>query len=391
MSNIKILHPDYVTQFQCIGSECINNCCSNWNIIIDDKTYKKYKNSNHPLLKGKHKELFIRDDKNTYIKLREDGFCPLLNDNKLCSMHAELGHKSLADVCKIYPRVCKIIDGERELSLSTSCEAAAKLILEKKDGISFTYKDLDLPLDRPNVYNINQEQLIGRNFWGIRTLFIQILQHKDITLNKRLMLIVTIINVLKDLDSDEQVENLIQSVELSLENNQYTNILDEQTEENKENLFDRYASIVLFLDKKIISTAPTHSKSLIKHDPDSLVLEYNTYKNVYYTKCLDFIDKHEYILENYLVNTFFNMNQIFNTADDLEFIFLNLIGKIALIKHVITKFLMKHNDITCDEVYLIIAELSKITDHSVSTNETFVKTLSENNNTTNNIVSILAI
>ena len=42
---MKILKPFYYNNFKCTGGECIDNCCSNnWNIDIDKKTYKKYKN-----------------------------------------------------------------------------------------------------------------------------------------------------------------------------------------------------------------------------------------------------------------------------------------------------------------------------------------------------------
>ena len=41
---MKVLKPFYYDDFKCIGSKCIDNCCSNnWNIDIDEKTYKKYK------------------------------------------------------------------------------------------------------------------------------------------------------------------------------------------------------------------------------------------------------------------------------------------------------------------------------------------------------------
>ena len=40
---VKILKPFYYDDFKCTANKCIDNCCSNWKIEIDEKTYKKYK------------------------------------------------------------------------------------------------------------------------------------------------------------------------------------------------------------------------------------------------------------------------------------------------------------------------------------------------------------
>ena len=40
---MKVLKPFYYDDFKCTANECIDNCCSNWRINIDEKTYKKYK------------------------------------------------------------------------------------------------------------------------------------------------------------------------------------------------------------------------------------------------------------------------------------------------------------------------------------------------------------
>ena len=44
-SNEIFFTPDYITNFKCIGKECIDSCCTGWNIEIDKDTYKNYINT----------------------------------------------------------------------------------------------------------------------------------------------------------------------------------------------------------------------------------------------------------------------------------------------------------------------------------------------------------
>ena len=44
-NNKTFVTPDYMTRFKCIGKNCIDSCCTGWNIDIDKETYKNYINS----------------------------------------------------------------------------------------------------------------------------------------------------------------------------------------------------------------------------------------------------------------------------------------------------------------------------------------------------------
>ena len=44
-SNEIFLTPDYIANFKCIGKNCIDSCCIDWNIEIDKETFKCYTNS----------------------------------------------------------------------------------------------------------------------------------------------------------------------------------------------------------------------------------------------------------------------------------------------------------------------------------------------------------
>ena len=41
---MEYLYPDYYKKFQCIASKCEDTCCAGWQIAIDERSLKKYKN-----------------------------------------------------------------------------------------------------------------------------------------------------------------------------------------------------------------------------------------------------------------------------------------------------------------------------------------------------------
>ena len=43
MTKFNVLSIDYYKEFECIGNKCEDNCCKEWKITIDKKTYNKYK------------------------------------------------------------------------------------------------------------------------------------------------------------------------------------------------------------------------------------------------------------------------------------------------------------------------------------------------------------
>ena len=40
---MEITRPDYYKEFSCIAGACPDTCCAGWQIVIDDKSLKKYK------------------------------------------------------------------------------------------------------------------------------------------------------------------------------------------------------------------------------------------------------------------------------------------------------------------------------------------------------------
>ena len=138
MDNL-IIKPGYVTLFQCIGPECEDSCCNDWRISFDKKSYKN--TIKHPLLATTAKNAFIETKKSANdwadIRLNEQGACPFVNEQKLCDVHAKAGVQALSHTCKTYPRIHKVIGGNKHESLYLSCPEVARLVLFNPDAFQF--------------------------------------------------------------------------------------------------------------------------------------------------------------------------------------------------------------------------------------------------------------
>ena len=125
--------PEYYNQFQCLASACPATCCAGWQIVIDEKTQEKYRN---------YKGSFGNRLKNS-IDWKDGtcqqyhGRCAFLNEENLCDIHIEAGHDALCRTCRRYPKHVEVYENEREVSLSLSCPAAAKLIMGQKQPCRF--------------------------------------------------------------------------------------------------------------------------------------------------------------------------------------------------------------------------------------------------------------
>ncbi len=131
-----ITRPDYLTNFRCSATNCEDNCCEKWGIVIDDATIKKYKNVKGDFGKRLKKSIDFKD--NTFHQ--ENKRCVFLNDSNLCDIHKCLGYEYLCKTCRRYPRHVEEFENVREWSLSLSCKEVCDIILSRKDRVRFISK-----------------------------------------------------------------------------------------------------------------------------------------------------------------------------------------------------------------------------------------------------------
>ena len=183
------LQPKYMENFKCDGRNCSANCCRrNWKIEIDAETFNKYaqfESDEHELTR----HIFTDDGK--FFILQENGACPFLNSDGLCSIQLERGEENISQLCRNYPRQIYKIGGIIERSLTLSCPIAAQLILSG-GRIEFETREIELPAwanrqliaAEPNI----PPQILPYAI-EIQLTSISLLQERRLTLDQRLIVL----------------------------------------------------------------------------------------------------------------------------------------------------------------------------------------------------------
>lgn len=141
--------PRYFGEFQCIGSDCIDNCCYGWQIDWKRDEIEKVKNA--PDISPELSELMensftLMDEKQGKytIKFPENGKCPFQTEEGLCKIQRELGAEYLSYTCTIYPRCGIDTDNAVYHYCNTSCCVIIKKMLNNinsMDMMSEPYKN----------------------------------------------------------------------------------------------------------------------------------------------------------------------------------------------------------------------------------------------------------
>lgn len=209
---MKVLKPFYYDDFKCTANECIDNCCSNWKIEIDEKTYKKYKK-----LKGewgkKINNNISRNRSNTnylqYGKINlKNNKCSLLSEDGLCTIHGSLGEDYLCNTCRVYPRSINKYGDIYERNLSISCPEVARYIIKSKDNFSFDLEDEKLnDLDKDYIVNNKYNEKLYNILWDTRSLAMEIIQFKEIEVWKRISFLKMLTDKVQNLINEKQYDN----------------------------------------------------------------------------------------------------------------------------------------------------------------------------------------
>lgn len=132
------VYPDYYKDFRCIANKCTHNCCIGWEIDIDPETDGFYKSYKGPLSERFQRDISRKSGTPHFI-LKENERCPFLNSNNLCDIIIETGEENLCTICAEHPRFHNELPDRIESGLGMCCEEVSRLILSKKEPVSFIY------------------------------------------------------------------------------------------------------------------------------------------------------------------------------------------------------------------------------------------------------------
>lgn len=185
----KVIKPEFVEKFACVGPECPLSCCQGWQIAIDKKTHHAYLNAEQPEIAALAKEnlLRVRKGKNNYsmIKLDAQGQCPFIDANKLCLVHRELGEKALSVTCSTYPRTKMRYADETRHSMTLSCPEVARLMLFDAD--SMLVHEQDELLAKAKINLIGQRQPVNQIQQVVHLFAWHLLQAPSVNVEENLM------------------------------------------------------------------------------------------------------------------------------------------------------------------------------------------------------------
>ena len=325
-----VLQPTFYDKFSCLGSDCKNNCCTDWTIYFTKDEFRNIKRKMHSEeFKNIFQDAFEfkkgENDRCT-IKFDENKNCKFLDENGLCKIYQEVGPENMSWVCQIYPRIGIHYLDNYEIFLSVSCEEVINLLLEEKDGIMLEIKERELsPAEKKGCAYIRQYG-IEKNpifyFWNdSKILLMSVLQNRDYTFSERMILLGFAVQKIQEMVDNKKysdVPEYIQTFARELDQNKeiYKQFFDKTEKDNKRRALQ---TIIYYLSaceasvqKKVVERIDLKKKfRVVTSTKDqeqkklNMDVEYNTQK---YADAVaefnEFLKGKEYWLENIILEGF---------------------------------------------------------------------------------------
>ena len=177
-------YPAYFYDFQCVASECTDTCCAAWEIMIDPVSLKKYRK--YPGFFGNRLKNSIDWERKSFEQYA--GRCSFLNEENLCDIYTEAGKKMLCKTCTRYPRHYEEYENLREISLSLSCPAAARMILGSSEPVTFLSSCRETPEEEYESFDF----FLFTKLQEIRDYLYEVIQNRELPVEDRAALILAV-------------------------------------------------------------------------------------------------------------------------------------------------------------------------------------------------------
>lgn len=165
--------PDYFEKFTCKIDQCRNTCCRMWKIPVSRKKYNQLITMDcSEELNQNLQQALILPKNVSEERFREIGFnylgdCPFMKGG-YCSLYAEKGEDYLPEICRLFPRSFKSVNGQNLAIASNACERVVELIydserldLKKKEYSAMPIQNIQI--SEENAAMILKFQLIFQN------------------------------------------------------------------------------------------------------------------------------------------------------------------------------------------------------------------------------------
>lgn len=391
MKRQQVLNIDYFDKFECIGNKCEDNCCKNWSITIDKKTYMKYKRLQGSEFKDKLLDNIGRNRKSKseydYAKINLIfNRCPMMSAEGLCEVYINIGPENMCHTCKTYPRYYNQVDGIIESCLTLSCIEVARNILLRENPIEFNLdiKEVDEFKIIKSIDTLKAKKLRERCFYEIRGFSIGLIQNRSFTIEERLFILGLFITDISSMNDEKLVIESIKQYTINIEIGIYNDLLKDI---NISKIMDAQLEFLTNIYRVIISKNIKDQRfmkdfinvidnlQLISGNPNLIKERFVGSFDGYYKY---FMKEHEYIYENYLVSYMFK--SLFPISDmSLLDTYVNLIVHFSVIKMNLVGLCGHYKeDMDTEKVLHFIQSFVKVVEHDSFIVDKLHKYLSEN-------------
>ena len=199
--NTAIKQFKYMGKFKCIADKCPDHCCYGWDVSVDEKTYKLYKNKAPELLKA----VVSDGDDHSINKNGKDNSCIMMKDG-LCGMQCKYGIKYMGDTCLLYPRIRNKIDNTIMVTASLSCPEIVRICLYEDDPFGIEKGDLtrlSISAYIPTGNGYSKDTILNTN-----QILIKFCDNKNISVESLMMQIISIAQQLEELPKNQWLKKI---------------------------------------------------------------------------------------------------------------------------------------------------------------------------------------
>lgn len=379
--NIVYVKPDYYDKFQCIGSDCRNNCCHyKWHISIDKKAYKQYRNftSDKDFVNKFKNNVIVNENPiehdYAHIKHLENPIrCPFEDENNLCIIHQKLGAESLSYTCKTFPRITTQYSPLNsdiiyiEKSLNAGCEVVVNSFLNNKEMMIIETEQKQetqnqIVNDTPKflVKLKEEERPMLKYYYQIKSICIAILQNRELSFEDRLILLGFFLDKINKIEQEKNENTVEAEIELfinSIDEKSFAEVFKDIKSDYNRQLLISELMFKLFknekeevfgrIEERVNKNLQFDAKHLTDEEKIPLIVEqYKRYLNNYN----NFMSDKQHFIENLFVNEFFRTNMPFKNKINIYENFQYITMLFVAYRYIVSYYMGYNEKITDNEL-----------------------------------------
>lgn len=393
--------PHYAAQFACIGGACPQTCCAGWAVDIDKANYKAIKKAKASEALTKKINLYIQPLEHSpshlqfaRVQMASDESCPMLNVDKLCDIHSELGEDYLSNTCRNYPRSINSIPSGLEMYLTLSCPEAARLCLTHQGDWGHEVFDTKIPKGKPvSVRTLkpdlskNENKHLLHAFDVLRDFIFYCIQFQGAPLWHRIMVIGLTVKKIASIPSEQWeganfVESQILPIKLDLITGTFSAQLDQDIDlKGKSGLQAKFVQAMT--DLRVLMIAPGRAQHFSPQFSELVTRSFEAYNRLS-SQHMDSVYEHlaesmvafekqaPRFFENYLCNAVGKEGGQFCEISNLESIWLKISLRLALLRFYLKGLSASPEGLSTEEAIQMVYSFSKVIEH----NSLYEKTVS---------------